>query len=208
MTKPRVMISSDIGGHDKDDDQSLVHALLYGDKLRLEGLISSPPGRGRASDIHEVIDVYARDYAVLKTHSDDYPSPDALRGLVHLAGATEVISDAALEISEGVLRGMGTHPVVAAAVEESDEVIVRLAVQSGSQLDGATLASEMVKTETGMRVIAVRRGPNGSTERGTGDWVVAPGPDTRLGAGDVLIAKGTDEGADRLERLAGEQPPE
>jgi len=44
--------------------------------------------------------------------------PVELRGLVHLAAATEVISDAALEISEGVLRGVDAHPVVAAAVEE------------------------------------------------------------------------------------------
>ncbi|MFB6107998.1 MAG: potassium channel family protein [Haloplanus sp.] len=122
--------------------------------------------------------------------------PISLRGLVHLASATEVISDAALEISEGVLRGLDTHPVVAAAVEESDEVIVRATVAPESTLAGATLGELQVKTETGMRVIAIRRGG--------GDWVLSPGPETAVHAGDALIAKGTRSGADRLRDLAGE----
>jgi uncharacterized protein with PhoU and TrkA domain len=123
--------------------------------------------------------------------------PISLRGLVHLASATEVISDAALEISEGVLRGLDTHPVVAAAVEESDEVIVRLTVASDSELADATLGELRVKTETGMRVIAVRRGG--------GDWVLSPGPETALHGDDVIIAKGTRAGAARLRTLAGDE---
>lgn len=125
--------------------------------------------------------------------------PVALRGLVQLASGTEVISDAALEISEGVLRGLSTHPVVREAVYESDEVIVRTAVAAGSQLDGTTLAETAVKTETGMRVIAVRRA-DGDDERD--DWDISPGPETALTAGDVLLAKGTRTGAERLAALA------
>jgi uncharacterized protein with PhoU and TrkA domain len=84
--------------------------------------------------------------------------PVSLRGLVHLGRSTEVISDAAVEISEGVLRGIGTHPVIAEAVLESDEVLVRSVVSPGSDLDGVTIGERMIRTETGMRVIAVRRG--------------------------------------------------
>jgi uncharacterized protein with PhoU and TrkA domain len=130
--------------------------------------------------------------------------PIALRGLVHLASATEVISDAAVEISEGVLRGLDTHPVVAAAVEESDEVIVRVVVGEDGALAGATLGDRAVKTETGMRVIAVRRGGDDGSDRGDGDWVVSPGPETTVRPRDVLIAKGTRTGAGRLRDLAGE----
>ncbi|MFB6093180.1 MAG: potassium channel family protein [Haloquadratum sp.] len=125
--------------------------------------------------------------------------PVQLRGLVHLASATEVISDAALEISEGVLRGIDAHPVVAAAIEESDEVIVRLTVAPGAQLADTTLGEEMVKTQTGMRVIAVRRAGSG------GEWVVQPGPTTELRGGDVIIAKGTRAGAERLGELVGDE---
>jgi uncharacterized protein with PhoU and TrkA domain len=137
----------------------------------------------------------------------DTDGPVRLRGLMHLASATEVISDAALEISEGVLRGLGAHPVIAEAVRESDEVIVRLQVTRGARLDGVTLADEMVKTETGMRVIAVRRAREPGTTR-VGDWVVSPGPTTTVNVGDVLVAKGTREGAERLAALAGVESAE
>ncbi|USZ66716.1 potassium channel protein [Halorussus salilacus] len=128
--------------------------------------------------------------------------PVSLRGLVHLANATEVISDAAVEISEGVLRGLGTHPVVARAVEESDEVIVRESVAPDSEFDGVTLGDRQVQTETGMRVIAVRRPGDGPA---SGDWVIQPGPDTELRSGDVLLAKGTRSGAQRLAELTGSE---
>ncbi|MEF8978081.1 MAG: TrkA C-terminal domain-containing protein [Haloarculaceae archaeon] len=125
--------------------------------------------------------------------------PVSLRGLVQLASSTEVISDAALEISEGVLRGLNTHPVVREAVYESDEVIVRLVVEADSTLDGVTLGEREVKTETGMRVIAVR---HAADTRET--WDISPGPETRLDAGDILLAKGTRAGAQRLEAVASE----
>lgn len=134
-----------------------------------------------------------------------HDDPISLRGLVHLARATEIISDAALEISEGVLRGLSTHPVVAEAVRESDEVIVSVPVAAGSALDGTTIGDEQVKTETGMRIIAVRHtGESDRTGRRGGDWEVSPGPATTLEAGDVLIAKGTRTGAERFGALAGD----
>jgi uncharacterized protein with PhoU and TrkA domain len=126
--------------------------------------------------------------------------PIALRGLMHLAVSTEVISDAALEISEGVLHGLAAHPVVAAAVQESDEVIVRLTVAADAELAATTIGDQLVQTETGMRIIAIRRGGAG------GEWVVQPGPETELRAGDVVIAKGTRTGAERLGERAGDQP--
>ncbi len=82
MAKPRVLISSDIGGDDPDDIQSMVHALLYADKVNLVGLVSSPTGmKGRAADIHKVIDAYSQDYTKLKTWSSDYPTPDYLKSI-------------------------------------------------------------------------------------------------------------------------------
>ncbi|MFB6160112.1 MAG: potassium channel family protein [Haloferacaceae archaeon] len=121
--------------------------------------------------------------------------PVSLRGVMQLASATEVISDAALELSEGVLRGIDAHPVVAAAVEESDEVIVRVTVTGDSTLADASLGDLGVRTETGMRVIAVRRSDD--------EWVVSPRSETVVHAGDVLIAKGTRGSAERLADLAG-----
>ncbi len=75
----RVIVSTDIGGSDPDDFQSMVHFLLYADVLDIEGLISSPPQQGRTEHILEVIDAYETDYENLKRHSPSYPTPTALR---------------------------------------------------------------------------------------------------------------------------------
>jgi uncharacterized protein with PhoU and TrkA domain len=136
--------------------------------------------------------------------------PVTIRGLLHIATSTEVISDAALEISEGVLRGLGSHPVVQAAVEASDEVLVSVRVEPGSDIDGTTIAQEALRTTTGMLVIAIRREPDADEAAGEGadgdgepEWILTPDPETTLRAGDNLIAKGTRTGADRLRDLAG-----
>ena len=78
----RVIVSTDIGGTDPDDFQSMVHLLLYADCFDLEGLISSSGiGPGRKEDILTVIDCYEQDYDNLKKHSEHYPTPDALRAI-------------------------------------------------------------------------------------------------------------------------------
>ena len=85
----RVVVSTDIGGTDPDDFQSMVHLLVYADVLDIEGLISSPYGPGRKQHILDVIDCYDKDYANLKTYSDKYPTPDALRAITK-QGETEI----------------------------------------------------------------------------------------------------------------------
>jgi uncharacterized protein with PhoU and TrkA domain len=132
--------------------------------------------------------------------------PVSLRGLVHIARSTEVISDAAVEIAEGVLRGIATHPVTVEAVEESDEVIVRFTIAQDSDLDGTTLGNSQVKTRTGMRVIAVRRANQSETDQSArDDWVISPGPETELQAGDVLLAKGTRAATENLQALVEDE---
>ena len=97
----RVIVSTDIGGTDPDDFQSMVHLLVYADLFDIEGLISSPYGPGRKEHVLEVIDCYEEDYANLKTYSDRYPSPDALRAITK-QGETEVAPyDGARQATEG-----------------------------------------------------------------------------------------------------------
>ncbi len=100
--KPRVIVSSDIGGSDPDDFQSMVHYLVYADVFETEGLISSPPHKGRERDILECIVAYEKDYANLRTWSDDYPSPEAFRSVTR-QGAIDPQSGAepGAEISPG-----------------------------------------------------------------------------------------------------------
>jgi hypothetical protein len=79
--RPRVVVSSDIGGTDPDDFQSMVHLLLCADDLDLEGLISSPYGPGRREHILEVVERYERDFPALRARSPRYPEPGALRAM-------------------------------------------------------------------------------------------------------------------------------
>ncbi|MFO0941183.1 MAG: DUF1593 domain-containing protein, partial [Pirellulales bacterium] len=84
----RVIVSTDIGGTDPDDFQSMVHLLLYSDVLDIEGLISSPYGPGRKQHILDVIDCYEKDYQQLRVHSEKYPTAEALRSITK-QGETE-----------------------------------------------------------------------------------------------------------------------
>ncbi len=78
---PRIIVSTDVGGTDPDDLQSLVHLLVYADRYDLEGLISSPYGLGRKEHILKALDAYETDYPNLRTYSEKYPDPDALRSI-------------------------------------------------------------------------------------------------------------------------------
>jgi len=76
--RPRIIISTDLGGSDNDDYQSFIHYLMYSDIVKTEGLISSPPRKGREEHIKEVLKVYAKDYNKLKMHSHNYPTYESL----------------------------------------------------------------------------------------------------------------------------------
>ena len=82
----RVIVTSDIGGTDPDDFQSMTHLLLYADVLDVEGLISSPFDRGGKEHILRVIEAYERDYPNLHTYSENYPAADALRAITKQGG--------------------------------------------------------------------------------------------------------------------------
>lgn len=80
--KPRILISTDIGGTDPDDNQSIAHFLMYSNLFETEGLISSPSyGSGNVSELLRMIGIYAKDLDKLKKHSDDFPSAEYLRSI-------------------------------------------------------------------------------------------------------------------------------
>lgn len=96
--KPRVLISTDIGGTDPDDNQSLAHLLMYSDQVELEGLVSSPSyGKGSTTEIFRMIDLYEKDLPKLEGHQSGFAKPDFLRsitkqgkiGAAPFAGVTE-----------------------------------------------------------------------------------------------------------------------
>lgn len=80
--KPRILISTDIGGTDPDDNQSMAHLLMYSEKFLIEGLVSSPSyGDGNKSEILRMIDLYQKDLPKLKKHQSGFAEPDFLRSV-------------------------------------------------------------------------------------------------------------------------------
>lgn len=80
--KPRVLISTDVGGTDPDDNQSVAHMLMYTDKFDTEGLVSSPSyGSGSKEELLRMIDLYEKDFRKLKRHFKELSAPDYLRSI-------------------------------------------------------------------------------------------------------------------------------
>lgn len=112
---PRVIVSTDIGGSDPDDFQSMVHILLYADTLNMEGLISSPPFEGRSEHINEVIDAYATDYPNLVKHSAKYPTPAFLQSITKQGSVEPQAGSIPEQPSEGA------DWIIEEAMEKSDK---------------------------------------------------------------------------------------
>lgn len=113
-------------------------------------------------------------------------------GLIRLGVATEQIADAGAEIAEVVLRGLKPHPILKAAIEEAEETVTRIQVSPESPLVGKTLRQAQIHEETGMWILAIRRGNT---------WL-RPKPNTTIKQNDILIASGYTEGEADLEKLA------
>lgn len=80
--KPRVLISTDIGGTDPDDNQSMTHLLMYSDMVDIEGLVSSTTfGNGDKSEILRMIDLYELDFPRLSAEYPGLATPNSLRPL-------------------------------------------------------------------------------------------------------------------------------
>ena len=126
-------------------------------------------------------------------HMED---PSRLRGMLHLATASEAIADCAMEMVWIVEKGEEVHPVLSAAVGESDEIVLKLTVVPDSPADGRTLKALRLETETGMHALAVNRG---------GRWTYRPRDTYTLQGGDSLLVTGAPEGLEPLAELFGQE---
>jgi uncharacterized protein with PhoU and TrkA domain len=144
-------------------------------------------------ELEEHVDELHTEFELLVLSSGFKPeeSKDFL-GLIRLGVVTEKIADAAAEIAEVVLRGIEPHPVLKIAIEEAEETVTRVQVAENSPLANKTLKQAQIPSETGMWVLAIRRGKK----------LIRPKPSTKIEAGDVLIASGYAKGEEDLEKLA------
>jgi uncharacterized protein with PhoU and TrkA domain len=160
-------------------------ALLFNDRA-LAAEVTNLESRSDA--VHDELESW-----VLRS-AQEARNPDDLRGLIRLAHASEMIFDSAREMTRLVEQGEELHPVIAAALVESDEVGHETVVQPGSAADGRTIKDLSIETETGMFVLAVQRGRR---------WTYRPKPRFELRAHDRVIAIGPPEGGEELDQLVG-----
>jgi uncharacterized protein with PhoU and TrkA domain len=120
--------------------------------------------------------------------------PAGLRGLLRLAQAAEDLGNQAQAMVWLIEQKEELHPILAIALGESDEVVVRVPVAEGSPADGVTLGRLQLDIEPGFHVLAVRRG---------GRYLYRPRGHVQLEAGDELIASGPDEGHPLLAERCG-----
>jgi uncharacterized protein with PhoU and TrkA domain len=124
----------------------------------------------------------------------DQVDPSPLRGLLHLAQAAEEIADAAQQMVWLIEQDEELHPILALALGESNEVVVRMPVAEGGPADGVSLAELRLEMETGFYLLAVRRG---------GRYFYRPRGNVAVQADDELIATGPPEGHRLLAELCG-----
>ena len=121
---------------------------------------------------------------------------DELRALLQIGASAEAISDAAQEMTRLAEGPDEPHPVVAAALAASDEVIADAIVSDNAVAVGRSLKELRLRTETGMEVLALQR---------DGRWRYRPGASRALASGDRLLVLGPEEGIALLRALTGDQ---
>lgn len=114
--RPRILVSTDIGGTDPDDNQSMIHLLMYANEFDIEGLVSSPSfGEGSKEEIFRMISLYEQDRPSLvkglrNSFGDShgtYPSPEYLTSIVkqgHKGSAPLCGYDGSTEGSEWIVK--------------------------------------------------------------------------------------------------------
>jgi uncharacterized protein with PhoU and TrkA domain len=136
-----------------------------------------------------------RTLAILAARSPE--DAEAIESVLWIANAIDKIGDAASDIGRVVGARLGIPDALRADLRHADEVSGRVKVREGSPAVGASLRDLSLPTETGMWLLAIRRGR---------DWEFDPGPDSVISDGDVLVYQGPEEGVNLIREIAGAPP--
>ena len=112
---------------------------------------------------------------------------EQLAGILQIAQAAEKISNTAGDII--LLMKENTEPILPRIFAKADERIYRLLVTDKSSACNETIGELRIESETGMRIIAIRR---------ENYWIYNPQSKNTLEKDDIVIARGNDEGFSQL----------
>jgi len=115
-----------------------------------------------------------------------------LSGILHVAHSAEKISNAAEDIVDVVLRGVGDHPIYQSFLDEVEERVEKIEVGKGSEFDGKSIGELSVSKKIGSYIRAIRRGKS---------WICNPRKNTRLSRCDVLIVNGSESSLERMKDM-------
>ncbi len=118
---------------------------------------------------------------------------EQLSGILQVSMAAEKISNAAGDIVNVQENLPGTRLFLYKMLERGDERILRARVSGDSTMVGKTIKELKIETETGVRIVAVRRNDI---------WIYGPEPNLRFRDDDVLIVRGVLDGFNRLHDFA------
>ncbi|KYK22562.1 potassium transporter TrkA [Thermoplasmatales archaeon SG8-52-4] len=116
---------------------------------------------------------------------------EQLAGILQVAEAAESISNAAGDIIN-LLSKEKTKPILPKIFKQADEQLFRIKVSSNSKACNQKIGDLKVESETGMRIIAIRRGDC---------WIYNPQSDTIIEKDDWIITRGTNEGYEDLNKF-------
>lgn len=117
---------------------------------------------------------------------------NSLRGLLHLAVASETIGDAAQAMVWLIEKDEELHPVISEALGEAEDIVLQIEVKPGSPGDAKTLEELELSEAMGMTVLAISRGAR---------WQYRPTGKVRIGGGDRLVLTGPSEAIEDVERV-------
>ncbi len=118
---------------------------------------------------------------------------EQLSGILQVADAAKNIANAATDIVYLLDLDITTRPFLPSLFSKADEKLHVVMVSDKSGIVNRTIGDLNVEAETGVRIIAIKRGKG---------WIYDPEGDVRIKSGDILIIRGTEDGYKFLDRVA------
>src|SRR2546422_3268147 len=136
-----------------------------------------------------------REISMLAARSPE--DAEAMANVLQIAAAIQKIGEAAADIARVVHAKIGIPDSLRPDLRHADEIVGRVRVREGAPCVGRSLRELLLPSETGMWLLAIRRGS---------EWEFDPQAETVLSEGDVLLFQGPEEGVNLIRELAGAPP--
>ena len=125
--------------------------------------------------------------------ANNFEEAEQLAGILQVADAANNLANAAADIVYLLDVDITMRPFLPSLLNQADEKLHVVIITQNSGIVNRTIGELNVEAETGVRIIAIKRGKQ---------WIYDPEGNVGLKAGDVLIIRGTEDGFKFLERVA------